>query len=45
MMDPLTEEQIRLTIVGVFIVVFVFLARCLEYYQFKKKQKQDEQNQ
>jgi hypothetical protein len=38
-MDPLTEEQIRLTIVGVFIVVFVFLARCLEYYQLKNKKK------
>jgi len=39
-MDPLTEEQVRLTIVGVFIVVFVCLARCLEYYQLKNKQKE-----
>jgi ATP/ADP translocase len=38
-MEALTEEQVRLTIVGIFIVCFVLAARVIQYLEIKHKRK------
>ncbi len=36
-MELLTEEQVRLTIVGLFLVVLVIVAKYLEYRELKNR--------
>jgi ATP/ADP translocase len=38
-MEALTEEQVRLTIVGIFIVCFVLAGRVIQYLEIKHKRK------
>ena len=39
-MELLTEEQVRLTIVGLFVVVLVIVAKYLEYRELKNRHQQ-----